>query len=434
MVSLILFSLLSAQDPPPPPPPPPEPVVAPAGPATPAVPAPALEAPPPPVPPPAIEAEPEPAQPFHSSGNDAFGDTTTGGFTIRTLTQVRYQGTFTPARDGSDEAATVQDNDGWRLNRAFLRLVAAPSKRVQARLLVDFAELLHKKQKKALKLAYGVFEPAKWIEFTAGLFKRSFSLLELLPIADFELADEGPTDDFLKDLGFAGRDVGGMIRLAPLAKKRYLSLWVGAFAGDTEEGYDASVGKLFTARLESRPYNFLRLGGDFAWRTAKSVSHEKYPSYLDETVILDSGKAASADLTFSLVGFELRMEGILGERTDILWELRRGHRDFLAGWALASYRFPVGPVVLMPAARAEWLDVDRKNAGGGRLYLTAGLNIDLSANLRILVDVSRYDVQGSMTQSLQNRPWKMPVSGPDYDVRVSDVDWWSVVTQLQLKI
>jgi hypothetical protein len=433
MVTLILVGLLTAQEAAPPPAPPePPPAVAPAAPVT---PAPALAAPPPPVPPPpTVEAEPEPAQPFHSSGNDAFGDTTAGGFTIRTLTQVRYRGTFTPAPARSDERATVQDHDGWRLNRAFLRLVAAPSKRMQARLLIDFAELLRKNQKKALKLAYANFEPAKWIEVTAGLFKRSFSLLELLPIADFELSDEGPTDDFLKDLGYAGRDVGGMIRLSPLAKKRYLSLWLGAFSGDVEEGYDTSLGKLLTARVESRPYTFLRLGADFAWRTENSVGHKKYPDYLQEIETLSGGKAASADLTFSLVGFELRMEGMLGRRTDVLWELREGHRDFLASWALASYRFPVGSVVVMPAVRAEWLDVDRKNAGSGRVYLTAGLNVDLNANLRLLVDVSRYDVQGDKTQSLQDRPWKMPASGPDYDVRSNDADWWAVVAQLQLKI
>jgi hypothetical protein len=90
-------------------------------------------------------------------------------------------------------------------------------------------------------------------------------------------------------------------------------------------------------------------------------------------------------------------------------------------------------MVMMPAVRAEWLDVDRKNPGGGRLYLSAGFNVDISANVRLLLDFSRYDVQ-SGALSLKDRPWKMPVGGPDYDVRVSDADWWSVTTQLQLKI
>jgi hypothetical protein len=36
-----------------------------------------------------------------------------------------------------------------------------------------------------------------------GLFKRPYSLLELLPIAEFEFADVGPTDDVIKELGSA---------------------------------------------------------------------------------------------------------------------------------------------------------------------------------------------------------------------------------------
>src|SRR3954468_24608566 len=111
MVTLILFGLLTAQDVPPPPPPPPAPVAEPAPlppppPAT--TPAPSLSTTPAPEPPPAVEPEAERAQPFHSSGNDAFGDVAPGGFTIRTLTQIRYRGTFTPAPAGSDERATVQ--------------------------------------------------------------------------------------------------------------------------------------------------------------------------------------------------------------------------------------------------------------------------------------------------------------------------------------
>jgi hypothetical protein len=438
MVSLLpaLLGLLTAQvaspaEPTPTPAPvqvPPAPVVAPA---------PAVAPAPPPAPSPPtlvpVEVDPEAAPLFRESGTDEFGDATLGGFTLRTLAQVRYRQTFTVSGAGHDEQATVKDNDGWLLNRMFLRMVAAPNKRLQARVLVDFAELMRKNPKRALKSGFAQLDPWKWLQVTAGMFKRSFSLLELLPIADFELSDEGPTDDFLKDLGYAGRDMGVMIRLSPLEKKRHLRLWLGAFAGDAEEGYDASIGKLLTARAESRPYRFLRLGADFSWRTDGNVGHEKYPSYLDETPTLSTGKAYSADLTFSLAGLELRLEGLLGRRTDVLWEIRDANRDFFATWAVVAYRLPVGSTVLMPAVRAEWLDVDRKHSGGGRLYLTAAINLELNANLRLLVDLSRYDVD-SKTQSLKKRPWPMPLSGPDPDVRVDDIDWWAVTAQLQLKI
>jgi hypothetical protein len=122
---------------------------------------------------------------------------------------------------------------------------------------------------------------------------------------------------------------------------------------------------------------------------------------------------------------------VLGQRTDALW--RDNHRSFLATWALAAYRFPFAGVILMPAARAEWLDADRERAGEGRLYLTAGLNVDFTESIRLLVDVSRYDVEGG-SRALKNRPWPMPRSGPDVPIRVDDVDWWAVIAQLQLKI
>lgn len=429
MVSLLpaLLALLIAQEPPPPPP------------AVPVVPAPAVDPVPVPAPPPppapagtVLESEPEPPA-FREVTNDAFGDATLGGFTLRTLTQVRYRKTVTKSRASHDEQATVKDNDGWRLNRMFLRMTAAPSKKLQARVIVDFAELMRKNPKRALKSGYAELQPWKWLEITAGLHKRTFSLLELLPIADFELSDEGPTDDFLKDLGYAGRDVGASVRISPLEKKRYLSLSLGAFGGDAEEGYDAHIGKLLTARLESRPYRFIRLGADLAWRTKRNRSHEKFPSYDDETTTLSAGKAYGADATFSLAGFELRLEGILGKRTDEEWEFRDAHMDFFSTWAVAAYRLPLGSTVLMPALRAEYLDVDRKNAGGSRLYLTAALNLELNANVRLMLDVSRYDVD-SRTQALKERPWPVPQSGPDPDIRVNDVDWWSVTAQLLVKI
>jgi hypothetical protein len=377
---------------------------------------------------PQLEVAPTPL--MTDSGNDEFGDMTMSGFSIRTLTQVRYMGMFT-ATGEPDSKATAEDNAGWRLNRMFLRLVAAPNKRLQARVLVDFADLMKKNPKRALKLAYGEMRPTKWLEITAGLFKRRFSLLELLPIADFELADVGPTDDFLKDLGYAGRDVGAMVRVSPLDQRRLLSVWLGAFAGDPEEGYDTTVGKAITGRVESKPLPILRLGADFAWRTGASVGHQKFPDFETETVVLEKGKAFSGDVTVVLGGFEVRIEGILGDRTDIMW--RDNAQKFLSTWGIATYRFPFAGVSLMPALRAEWLDADRERGSDGRLYLSAALNIDFSENIRLLVDVSRYDVQ-SQARALRKRPWPMPRSGPDVDVRVADIDWWAVTAQLQLKI
>jgi hypothetical protein len=221
------------------------------------------------------------------------------------------------------------------------------------------------------------------------------------------------------------------VRLMPLDPRRLLSLWLGAFAGDPEEGYDTAVGKLLTARVEVKPLAILRLGGDFAWRTGASVGHEKYPDYAQETMVLDEGKAVSGDVTVAVNGLQLRVEGMYGDRTDVFW--RDNHETFLSTWGIAAYRFPLMGVELMPALRVEWLDADAKRGGEGRLMLSAALNVDVTENIRLLFDVSRYDAQAG-GRALKKRPWPTPASGPDVDVRVPDVDWWAVTAQLQLKI
>src|SRR5438105_4949950 len=123
MVPLFLATLVAVaqanQPPPPPPPSPPPPSLAPpAASATTVVPV----APEPPAPAESDEGE-KASVTRGESGNDAFGDVTMSGFSLRTLSQVRYGGTFTDGGD-ADQQATVKDSDGWRVNRMFLRIAA----------------------------------------------------------------------------------------------------------------------------------------------------------------------------------------------------------------------------------------------------------------------------------------------------------------------
>jgi hypothetical protein len=387
--------------------------------------------PPPPMPVMAGTTDDEDSSSMVDSGDDEFGDVNiAGGFSLRSLTQVRFLRTW-PAGGNSDETATVRDDDGWRLQRQFLRLSAVPNKRLQAKLTIDFAEFLKKNTKKSLKLAYAVIRPFKWLEITAGLFKRRFSLLELLPIADFELTDEGLTDNLIKDLGFGGRDIGASFRISPLAKKRLLSIYLGAYAGDPEEGYNTSIGKLLNARIESKPFPFLRLGIDGSWRTSVSAGHEKYPDYLQETTTLTPGKAFSADVTYSANGLEIRAEVMYGDRTDAMWI--QPDVKFLSTWALAAYRFKLWNFGLMPAVRFERLDGEANRAGGARVYATAGINLLFTDQLRLLIEASRYSVEAG-SRALTERPWPTPASGPDFDVRPNDLSWWAFAMQLQVKI
>jgi len=300
------------------------------------------------------------------------------------------------------ERATAMQDAGWRLNRAFLRMVGKPTTKIDFKLLIDFAELMRKNPKRSLKLAYVDVNPWKRIHVTAGLFKRTFSLLELLPIAQFELADVGPTDNFLKNLGYAGRDVGAMLQVKPLHKKKALVVSLGAFGGDVDrdQSFDSNPGKLITARVESEPSKAWRLGADVAWRPWDN--DQLYDKGLVEgppRAVLGAGWATSADVTLRLGGFEARSEAILGTRSDVddpyyPNQVRRGDaRQFQAAWLLAAYHFRAGDYGVMPAARVEWLDGDRKRTNGGLVYVSGGVNVDPTRNVRLLMDVSYQNAQ-----------------------------------------
>ena len=146
---------------------------------------------------------------------DAFADEAETGTELRVLVQTRY-GQTAPSSDRVGERALAQDPDGWVLNRAFLRVVAKPTAWLSGKVLLDFAALRNEDLPQSVKLAYSTIQLHSRVAISAGLFKRPFSLLELLPIGEYEFGDNGPTDGLIKDLGFGGRDIGAMLDVSPL--------------------------------------------------------------------------------------------------------------------------------------------------------------------------------------------------------------------------
>jgi len=349
--------------------------------------------------------------PALGTSGDPFGDPIRGEvLSFRLLMQARYadEWSVSQPRDNvleiNRDTATAAENDGWRMNRLFLRAIAKPRKWLQGRLLLDFAELRWGNRRGTVKLAYLVAKALPRTRVTVGFFKRPFSLLELLPIADFEFADVGPTDEVIKELGFGGRDMGAMVQVEPLALKRWMNVSAGMFAGDAEGRY-AGIAGLVAARVESSPFRMIRLGADAAYRPQRTLA------LLEDTVdyrgvgFLDKGAAVSGDVSLALGRMEIRAEGLYGKRTDMMSRLNdgtgfyvgdcpSGNCHWLAGWGLATYRVPVGKrSVLMPAVRAEWLEMNREQHLGKRTYLTGALDFDVTPELRFLVDVTWRHVQ-----------------------------------------
>lgn len=367
---------------------------------------------------------PEDNEPIISETGDAFSDTKgpAGAYGFRTLLQTRFVQTaldLAPVQDrlrAEDPANAdyVRDlvrerafkRDGFGIERAFFRATAQPTQAFHAKLLVDFAELLHKKQKNALKLAYGELRPDRTFSITAGLFKIPFSLLELLPIADFEFADVGPTDELIKDMGIGGRDIGLKLTVTPLAKRKSLSLEAGIYDGDNHNLQKNPGPGILAARAKVRPVSHLEVAGDCVYRPTNVRDLDGGGNPYQKHA---KGGACSVDASFSYHRFAIRGEWMSGKRTDTpLFHDNKDHR-FSAVWALASYRVRLKKSMsLRPAVRVEWLDEDQPSNIGQTLALSAALNLDLSNSTRILFDLTRSRVQGGTRDRSGDGPLYRP--------------------------
>ena len=165
----------------------------------------------------------------------------------------------------------------------------------------------------------------------------------------------------------------------------------------------ASPAGAFGGRLETRPVKAMRLGLDFVdlpytvayqnpFDTSKKHVLPNPPDpFFPTQKNWAAGKAWSADATFEHAHFMFRVEAMMGDRIDV--DSTYGARGFAALWALAAYRFRLGSLHLMPAARIEWLDGDRTHPGGRHRQVSAALNVIFSKYARFLIDVTRSDVE-----------------------------------------
>jgi hypothetical protein len=377
---------------------------------------------------------------------DAWGDEApnlrAGPLSFRMLLQGRHRSTF--ARHSRDarpdyaerEDVLLRDDDGFALQRVYLRIAAEPSPWLKVKTLIDLAKLGGARVSNVVKQAYVELRPIpERVELAVGVFKVPYSIIELDPVARYELSELGDTDDLIEALGFGGRDVGIEVMVAPLPKPKWLRVLLGTFRGHARNEQASPFGTL-AARLESKPFKGLRIGVDMS-AMPRATDYKRLLDTADREVLPDppdllfpreerwaSGSAYSADISYSRHRFAARVEGLMGDRVDI--DRRYGARSYGAAWALVAYRMKVGPLGVMPAARAEWLDLDRDSDYGGRLSLTLGVSLLYKKNVRLVIDVTHTDVQ-------ENTPFvEQPEPLPLYPYL--DVDHTRLVAQLQVEI
>lgn len=376
---------------------------------------------------------------------DAWADDDTplavGMFSFRVLLQTRYEHTFAESDNpvaslALRENVLARDGDGLSLQRFFLRIAATPNEFIGFKSILDLSKLRGSDVSNVLKQAYMQLSPVpKRLELVAGVFKLPYSILELDPVARFELPNLGQADDLIKNLGFAGRDVGVEVMFAPLPRPRWLRVQLGMFHGHAKDEHSSPFGAL-GARLESKPIKGLRVGVDVVGMP-KSITY-KQPFETDSDEVLPNptdlqytraqnwskGVAYSADVSYTRKYFSVRAEAMLGDRVDI--DERYNARSFWSVWGLAAYRFKVGVLGIMPAVRVEWLDTDREHARGGRLELSAALNVLYKKRVRFLLGATHTDVQPNTPVLEQPRP----LPGTPYLA----LDRTRVTFQLQLEI
>jgi len=347
------------------------------------------------------------------SWGDPWGDSQdelrAAGLSFRFLVQTHYQYTGVSASKNSDgayrapEEQLAHNNDGWDVNRLFFRIAAQPTRYLSLKMITDFAEFKHGNGKQAIKQAYVTLTPLpKHIHVLTGILKVPYSITELDPIAQYEFTSLGLANDLVKNLDFAGRDVGAELLVTPLSKARYLQAIFGVFQGHSKDENASPVGSI-GARVESRPVKTLRIGVDWV-EQPKSATYNEYFDTSDKALMPNpdnptvpiskkwmKGQAFSGDITFESSGLLVRTEAMYGTRVD--YYTRYGAGNFAAIWASASYKFPVGALKFQPGVRVEWLDADTQHSVGTRRQLTLGLGTYFSPKIRTLFDVTRTDVQ-----------------------------------------
>jgi hypothetical protein len=361
---------------------------------------------------------------------------------LRALFQTRYSSTFAEESQSSRESYQVredylaQQGDGWSIHRMFVRLSSDPVKYVGFKAVFDLAELLDDDPENAVKQVYGTLSPLPGrIEFVVGVFKLPFSTLELDPSSRYEFASFGPANKLLGDLGFAGRDLGLQLLVAPLPKKKRLRLSAGVFQGHAEDEHDSPAGAV-AGRAEVKPMKSLRFGADAVYHP-RALTYNRPFNTSDNDVLpnppdplypaqkrWDKGGAYSVDARFKKKGFMLRAEFIYGDRIDI--DRRYEARRFWSTWGILAYGFDAGPLKLIPAVRAVWLDTDPDHGNGMYRTLSGSISTVFLSRARVLLDVTHTDVQPNTPLFDQPKPLQaMPYMALD-NLRVT--------AQLQLEL
>lgn len=217
-----------------------------------------------------------------------------------------------------------------------------------------------------------------------GYFKKPFSRLRMMSSFDLAIPERGLLDDNVvkntKYGGFGNRDLGLMVD----GDFDGPSLWQDPLKFSYALGLfnnlptDSNYHRDLVGRAQLRLFKGLVL-----------AANGSFKFYAES----DSAKTAAlfgGDLKWELGDFRMQLEGAVGDNVNLGSRLWGAHTTL-------SYRVPLAGLnqdwladwVLTPAIMAEAFDPDLSASDDLDLRLAAALNLDLNANLRVVLGIDR---------------------------------------------
>lgn len=232
-----------------------------------------------------------------------------------------------------------------------------------------------------LRDAFIRFAPLSELQFTAGQFKKPFSLFELVSRGKMPVIRRGVSNGYLvRDLGYGGRDIGfqvGGVFKAPLKIRYAVGIFNGSGANRRES--DENGAKDFAGRIEIMSKKRFRGGVNLSWKNFDQTS----PGNESKPV---SAWMTGADFQLRLAGMRLMAEGIYGVNHASYGHPRAAGLHGLISW---KFRLPRHQMFLSPVARLDWVwPVFSENRDSSVRVGTAGIHWQFE-KLRLMLEYER---------------------------------------------
>jgi hypothetical protein len=178
-------------------------------------------------------------------------------------------------------------------------------------------------------------------------------------------------------------------------------------------------------RALAKLFDHLEIDADLSWRPRPLTAWwEELRFFYQE---YDAGTVLTAKAALTYPRFLAAVEGAGGDRTDddvlVPLKQRRGDaRTWRSISGMAAARIPVAGRLLVPAARAEWLDSDLEHPDVGEvLEMTGAVGFWVTPRMQILLDLTQHYVQ------FGTRNWR-------FDFARYDTDYLTGTVQLQMQM